>query len=156
MTFELDLNNRWSGIYFQRGNRFKLGRNVHMTSLSSRVCWPLKCGSNGSNGLWEAKHTLNLDSTQNRKKLQLPNLLTHQWMTICHKIVNCILVDILLLNCSYLISWHYCPPKKGPTYPVQNIHHQILPQPIGLGNVRLNIKLVDRQMKLCLRDSFKL
>ncbi len=31
---------------------------------------------------------------------------------ICHTIVDCILLDILLLNNSYLINWHYCSSRE--------------------------------------------
>ena len=31
----------------------------------------------------------------------------------CHMIVDCILLDILLLNCLYLINWHDCSSGEG-------------------------------------------
>ena len=69
----------------------------------------------------------------------------------CHTIVDCITLDILLLNCLYLINWHYVLLERGLTYPVRNIRHKRLPWIISLGNTHffglqksqhfLNIKL---------------
>ena len=131
-------------MYFRRGNRFGLWRDVHVIYcyFSSRV------SKSAERTHWEGqKHTRYFESSRPTYipphssvndttyvaevyllptlKLPVQTLYSVLYHYRWHTIVACISVDILLLNSFYWLNWHYCFfPEKGSTYP----------RLIGLGN----------------------
>ena len=151
MTLKLNLNNRWFEVYFQRGNRFGWGRDVHIMAGFWRHKFVGIWTAKRKDGLVLRVRELTLDFNRSLLRYtpdshiiisQPTQKITHfdklQKLTLARQTYNqsrrCILfckiivdynsLDILLLNCLWLIKRHYCSSGEWTDSPVHNIHQR--------------------------------